>query len=83
MSSSLVASEQGDCGGASSSCPGFGGPSISETWPQFSGSFFLGVCGARLSASPASRTPEVAGGKGTQHDPWPQASTGTCIFFSS
>lgn len=57
MSSSLVASGQGSCGGVSSSCSGFEGPSTSETLPPSAGSFFLGVYGARLSASLASPRP--------------------------
>lgn len=57
MSSSLVASGQGSCGGVSSSCSGFWGPSTSETLPLAAGSFFLGVSGAGLSASLASPSP--------------------------
>ena len=46
MSTSLVVSGQRGCAGASSSHPSFWGPSISETLPQSTGSFFLGLCGA-------------------------------------
>lgn len=46
MSSSLVASGQGSCGGVSSTCSGFWGPSTSETLPLSDGSFFLGVYGS-------------------------------------
>ena len=48
MSTSLVVSRQGGCARASNSHPSFWGPSISETLPQSTGSFFLGLCGARL-----------------------------------
>ena len=48
MSTSLVVPRQRGCAGASSSHPSFWGPSISETLPQSTGSFFLGLCGARL-----------------------------------
>lgn len=48
MSTSLVVSGQGGWAGASNSHPSFWGPSISETLPQSTGSFFLGLCGARL-----------------------------------
>lgn len=86
MSSRLVASGQGRCGGASSSRPGFWEPSISETLLQSSASFFLDICGAKLQhpwlpvllgegRGWGERKPSMALGPG--------ASTGTWVILSS